>query len=125
MKKEELQFGAFLIKENHILAAGGIPEAVESARFHNPDLMIEVEVENLNELQLALDVNVDRIMLDNFDLDLLVQAVKINNNKTELEASGNVTLKTISDIAKTGVDYISTGAITKDIKALDLSMRFS
>ena len=87
--------------------------------------MIEVEVENLNELQLALDVNVDRIMLDNFDLDLLVQAVKINNNKTELEASGNVTLKTISDIAKTGVDYISTGAITKDIKALDLSMRFS
>ena len=118
-------FDAILIKENHILAAGGIPEAVESARFHNPDLMIEVEVENLNELQLALDVNVDRIMLDNFDLDLLVQAVKINNNKTELEASGNVTLKTISDIAKTGVDYISTGAITKDIKALDLSMRFS
>ena len=118
-------FDAILIKENHILAAGGIPEAVESARFHNPDLMIEVEVENLDELQLALDANVDRIMLDNFDLDSLTQAVKINNHKTELEASGNVTLKTISDIAKTGVDYISTGAITKDIKALDLSMRFS
>ncbi|RDH81564.1 MAG: carboxylating nicotinate-nucleotide diphosphorylase [endosymbiont of Galathealinum brachiosum] len=118
-------FDAILIKENHILAAGGIPEAVEAARFHNPDLMIEVEVENLDELQLALNENVDRIMLDNFDLDSLTQAVKINNHKTELEASGNVTLKTISAIARTGVDYISTGALTKDIKALDLSMRFS
>lgn len=118
-------FDAILIKENHILAAGGIAEAVESARFHGPELMIEVEVENLHELQLALDANVDRIMLDNFDLDLLVQAVKINNKKTELEASGNVTLETIADIAKTGVDYISTGAVTKDVKALDLSMRFS
>jgi len=118
-------FDAILIKENHILAAGGIAEAVEAARFHSPELMIEVEVENLDELQLALDANVDRIMLDNFDLDLLVQAVKINNNKTELEASGNVTLKTIAGIADTGVDYISTGAVTKDVKALDLSMRFS
>lgn len=118
-------FDAILIKENHILAAGGIGEAVEAARFHSPELMIEVEVENLDELQLALDADVDRIMLDNFDLDLLVQAVKINNNKTELEASGNVTLETITDIAKTGVNYISTGAVTKDVKALDLSMRFS
>jgi len=118
-------FDAILIKENHILAAGGIAEAVDAARFHSPELMIEVEVENLHELQLALDANVDRIMLDNFDLDLLVQAVKINNKKTELEASGNVTLETITDIADTGVDYISTGAITKDVKALDLSMRFS
>ena len=118
-------FDAILIKENHILAAGGIAEAVEAARFHSPELMIEVEVENLHELQLALDAKVDRIMLDNFDLDLLVQAVKINNNKTELEASGNVTLKTIAGIADTGVDYISTGAVTKDVKALDLSMRFS
>jgi len=118
-------FDAILIKENHILAAGGIAEAVDAARFHSPELMIEVEVENLEELQLALDANVDRIMLDNFDLDLLVQAVKINNKKTELEASGNVTLETIADIADTGVDYISTGAVTKDVKALDLSMRFS
>jgi len=118
-------FDAILIKENHILAAGGISEAVEAARFHSPELMIEVEVENLDELQLALDSNVDRIMLDNFNLDLLAQAVKINNNKTELEASGNVTLETIAAIAETGVNYISTGAITKDIKALDLSMRFS
>ena len=118
-------FDAILIKENHILAAGGISEAVEAARFHSPELMIEVEVENLHELQLALDSNVDRIMLDNFNLDLLAQAVKINNNQTELEASGNVTLETIAAIAQTGVNYISTGAITKDIKALDLSMRFS
>jgi len=118
-------FDAILIKENHILAAGGITEAVAAARFHSPELMIEVEVENLDELQLALDADVDRVMLDNFDLDLLVKAVKINNKKTELEASGNVTLETIADIAKTGVDYISTGAVTKDVKALDLSMRFS
>ena len=118
-------FDAVLIKENHIIAAGGITEAVESARFHNPGLMVEVEVENLDELQQALDADVDRIMLDNFSLDLLVQAVEINNKKTELEASGNVTLETIADIADTGVDYISTGAITKDVKALDLSMRFS
>lgn len=118
-------FDAILIKENHILAAGSIPEAVEAARFHSPDLMIEVEVENMDELQLAIDANVDRIMLDNFDLAGLRQAVDINQHRIELEASGNVTLKTIRDIAETGVDFISTGAITKDIKALDLSMRFS
>ncbi len=122
-------FDAILIKENHILAAGSIAEAVEAARFHSPELMIEVEVENLDELQLALDENVERVMLDNFDLDLLKQAVKLtlssDNNKTELEASGNVTLQTIRAIAETGVHYISTGALTKDIKALDLSMRFS
>jgi len=118
-------FDAVLIKENHILAAGGISEAVKAARFYSPELMIEVEVENLDELQQALSANVDRIMLDNFDLDLLIQAVKINNKKAQLEASGNVTLKTIRAIAETGVDYISTGELTKDIKALDLSMRFS
>jgi len=118
-------FDAILIKENHILAAGGIAEAVQAARFHSPELMVEVEVENLDELQLALDANVERIMLDNFDLTLLAEAVKITNKKTELEASGNVTLQTIRAIAETGVDYISTGALTKDIKALDLSMRFS
>lgn len=118
-------FDAILIKENHILAAGGIPEAVELARFHNPGIMIEVEVENLDELQLALDADIERIMLDNFDLSSLAQAVKLNNKKTMLEASGNVTLETIKAIAETGVDYISTGALTKDIKAIDLSMRFS
>ncbi len=122
-------FDAILIKENHILAAGGIAEAVLAARFHSPELMVEVEVENLDELQLALGSQVERIMLDNFDLDLLRQAVKITresvNHNTELEASGNVTLQTIRAIAETGVDFISSGALTKDIKALDLSMRFS
>jgi len=118
-------YDAILIKENHILAAGGISEAVQSARFNSPELMVEVEVENLDELQQAIEAKAERIMLDNFDLDLLKQAVKITNKQAELEASGNVTLKTIRAIAETGVDYISTGALTKDVKALDLSMRFS
>ncbi len=118
-------YDAILIKENHILAAGGISAAIEAARFNSPELMIEVEVENLDELQQALDTGVDRIMLDNFDVDLLRRAVEINNKQTELEASGNITLETIRAIAETGVNYISSGAITKDIKALDLSMRFS
>ena len=118
-------YDAILIKENHILAAGGISEAVEAARFNSPDLMIEVEVENIDELQQALEANVNRIMLDNFELDLLSKAVELTNKRAELEASGNVTLKTIRAIAETGVDYISTGAITKDINAIDLSMRFS
>lgn len=118
-------YDAILIKENHILAAGGISNAVSAARFNSPELMIEVEVENLEELQQALDANVERVLLDNFDLDLLKQAVSITNKQTQLEASGNVTLTTIRAIAETGVDYISTGAITKDIKSIDLSMRFS
>ncbi len=118
-------YDAILIKENHILAAGSIKKAVESSRSNYPKLNIEVEVENLNELQQALDAKVERILLDNFDIETLKQAVKISNKITELEASGNVTLKTIQGIAETGVDYISTGAITKDIKAIDLSMRFS
>lgn len=118
-------YDAILIKENHIMAAGGIAKAVEAARFNSPELMIEVEVENLDELQQALEANVNRIMLDNFSLELLREAVAITNKKTELEASGNVTLSSVRAIAETGVDYISTGAITKDISAIDLSMRFS
>ena len=118
-------YDAILIKENHILAAGGIQQAVEAARFNSPELMIEVEVENLDELKQALATNAERIMLDNFDLQLLRQAVKLTNKQAQLEASGNVTLQTIKAIAETGVDFISTGALTKDIKAIDLSMRFS
>lgn len=118
-------YDAILIKENHILAAGGINEAVQAARFNSPELMIEVEVENINELQQALDANVERIMLDNFDLDLMREAVQLTNNKTELEASGNVTLQTIRAIAETGVNFISSGDLTKDIKSIDLSMRFT
>lgn len=118
-------YDAILIKENHIMAAGSIAEAVAAARFHSPELSVEVEVENLHELQQALDAKVERIMLDNFELDLLKQAVELNNKQCELEASGNVNLHTILPIAQSGVDFISIGAITKDIKAIDLSMRFS
>jgi nicotinate-nucleotide pyrophosphorylase (carboxylating) len=118
-------YDAVLIKENHILAAGGIQQAVNAARFNSPELMIEVEVENLDELQQALDADVNRIMLDNFNLQQLAEAVALTAGRTELEASGNVSLETVRAIAETGVDFISTGAITKDIKAIDLSMRFS
>ncbi len=118
-------YDAILIKENHIMAAGSITEAVNAAHFHSPELSVEVEVENLDELQQALDAKVDRIMLDNFDLDSLAEAVKLTKQRCELEASGNVNLDTILAIAQTGVDFISIGAITKDIKAIDLSMRFS
>lgn len=118
-------YDAVLIKENHIYAAGSIADAIESARCNSPDLMVEVEVENMDELQQALDAKPDRIMLDNFDLDTMKEAVRINNGQVELEASGNVTLTTIRSIAETGVDFISTGALTKDVKALDLSMRFT
>ena len=117
-------YDAFLIKENHINACDGIQNTISEARFHNPDLNVEVEVENLDELQQALDAGADRILLDNFDNKMLQQAVKTCNGKTITEASGNITLENIHDVAKTGVDYISTGALTKDIKAIDLSMRF-
>jgi len=117
-------FDAFLIKENHINACDGISNAVKEARFHNPDLNVEVEVENLDELQQALDAGADRVLLDNFDIETLKQAVKTCQGKIITEASGNITLDTVHTVAQTGVDYISTGALTKDIKAIDLSMRF-
>ena len=118
-------YDAILIKENHILAAGSITQAINAARINSPEMPVEVEVENLDELQQALDASAERILLDNFDIASLEKAVKINNHQAQLEASGGVTLENIARIAETGVDYISTGAITKDIKALDLSMRFS
>jgi nicotinate-nucleotide pyrophosphorylase (carboxylating) len=118
-------FDAFLIKENHIKACNGIQNAVAEARFHNPDLKIEVEVENLDELQQAINAGADRVLLDNFDIDTLQQAVAICQGKVLCEASGNITLDNISDVANTGVDYISTGSLTKNIKAIDLSMRFT
>ncbi|MDT8281300.1 MAG: carboxylating nicotinate-nucleotide diphosphorylase [Gammaproteobacteria bacterium] len=117
-------FDAFLIKENHINACDGIQAAVDEARFLNPELEIEVEVENLQELQTAIDAGANRVLLDNFDIDLIEQAVKLCAGKVICEASGNITLDNINAIAKTGVDFISTGALTKDIKAIDLSMRF-
>ena len=117
-------FDAYLIKENHINACGGIKNAIEEARFHNPDLKAEVEVENMDELQQAIDAGADRVLLDNFDITNLKQAVDTCRGKIITEASGNITIDNINDVAKTGVDFISTGALTKDIKAIDLSMRF-
>jgi len=117
-------FDAILIKENHIEAAGSIASAVEEARFNSPDLTIEVEVENMDELQQALDAGVDRIMLDNFAPDQIKKAIEITDSRAELEASGGITLNNIREYAETGVDYISIGALTKDINSIDLSMRF-
>lgn len=113
-----------LIKENHICAAGSIHAAVTTARRLSPEIPVEVEVENLHQLQEALDAKVDRILLDNMDIATLQQAVQLTNKKIPLEASGGVTQKTVRDIAQTGVDYISIGSITKHIRAIDLSMRF-
>ena len=118
-------YDAILIKENHILGAGGIAEAVAAARFNSPELPVEVEVENLDELRQAMDANVERVLLDNFSLEQLAEAVALNNKQLQLEASGNVTLENIRAIGETGVDFISTGALTKNIQAIDLSMRFS
>ena len=117
-------YDAFLIKENHIMAAGGIAEAVQQAHQIAPNKPVEVEVESLNELDIALNAHADIIMLDNFSLDDLKTAVERTQGQAKLEASGNVTIETLRDIALTGVDYISTGAITKHIQAVDLSMRF-
>jgi nicotinate-nucleotide pyrophosphorylase (carboxylating) len=122
-------FDAILVKENHIIAAGSITAAVAHARKLASTRMVEVEVENLNELQQALATDIDRILLDNFTRADMIQAVKINRErggkKIELEASGNLTLQTLRSVAETGVDYISIGALTKHIDAVDLSMRFA
>lgn len=118
-------YDAFLIKENHIAASGGIANAVSAARRLAPDKPVEVEVETVEQLREAIDAGAERVMLDNFDLDALRDAVALTAGRCELEASGNVTLDTLSAIAATGVDFISIGALTKDVQALDLSMRFS
>ncbi len=116
-------FDAYLIKENHIMAAGSIAAAIAQAQQNAPGHMVEVEVESLTELSEAIDAGANRIMLDNFDLVQMREAVAINQGRAELEASGGVNHETIRAIAETGVDYISVGAITKDIRAIDLSMR--
>lgn len=112
-----------LIKENHIVSCGSLTNAVKQALHDYPDLPIEVEVESLAELQEALDAGAPRILLDNFTHDDIQRAVAITNGKAELEISGNVTLENIGELAQTGVDYISCGAITKHVRALDLSLR--
>jgi nicotinate-nucleotide pyrophosphorylase (carboxylating) len=116
-------YDGILIKENHIMAAGSIANAVASARTASATVAVEVEVEDIDEVRQALAAEADILLLDNFTLEQLEQAVELNNGVAKLEASGNVNLSTIRDIAKTGVDFISVGALTKNVQAVDLSMR--
>ncbi|HBE9079823.1 MULTISPECIES: carboxylating nicotinate-nucleotide diphosphorylase [Serratia] len=116
---------AFLIKENHIIASGSIKNAVEKAFWLHADVPVEVEVESLDELQQALDAGADIVMLDNFSVEMMRDAVALAQGRTQLEVSGNVTDQTLREFAETGVDYISVGALTKHVTALDLSMRFN
>ncbi|KGP62910.1 nicotinate-nucleotide pyrophosphorylase [Legionella norrlandica] len=116
-------YDAFLIKENHIKACGSVARAIGLARKTDKHLLVEIEVETLEELQEALHAYPDRILLDNFTEDMLVQAVRMNQSKhCELEASGGITIDNIAAVAQTGVDFISVGSITKSIKAIDLSL---
>jgi nicotinate-nucleotide pyrophosphorylase (carboxylating) len=121
-------FDAFLIKENHIAACGGIEKSIQAARKNHPNITIEVEVESIDELNQALIAGSDIIMLDNFSHEMIEQAViataEISQGKTKLEVSGNMTIETLKSYAKAGVDFISVGALTKHINAIDLSMRF-
>lgn len=117
-------YDGVLIKENHILAAGSIESAINSARKIT-DVPIEVEVESLAEYHLAVAAKPDRIMLDNFSVEDMKMVVSLNQSPIELEASGDITLDNIREIAETGVDFISIGALTKHIKAIDLSMRIT
>jgi nicotinate-nucleotide pyrophosphorylase (carboxylating) len=116
-------YDGILIKENHILACGSIEKAVHAAKALGVNVPIEVEVENLDELRQALAAGAERILLDNFTLSMMREAVTITAGRAKLEVSGNVTLDTIREIAETGVDYISVGALTKNVRAVDLSMR--
>lgn len=119
-------YDGVLIKENHIAAAGSIAKAIAQARLHTPDkIPVEVEVENLTEVHEALNAGADILLLDNMEPKSLREAVALNHGKAKLEASGGVSLETIREIAETGVDYISVGELTKHLRALDLSMRFT
>lgn len=118
-------FDAILVKENHIAAAGSIANAVAESRRLDSKLLLEVEVENLTQLREALDARVDRVLLDNFSLEQMREAVQITSGRTELEASGNLSLETLRAVAETGVDFISVGGLTKHVRAVDLSMRFA
>jgi len=117
-------YDMILIKENHIMAAGSISNAVSQAKQLHPDIRIEVETENMDEFREASKAGADIIMLDNFDLKTMREAVIENKGNVILEASGGVNIETVRLIAETGVDFISVGQITKDIYAVDLSMRF-
>ncbi len=122
-------FDAILIKENHIASAGGIKPAIDAARRLHASMPVEIEVESLQEMHGALSASAERLLLDNFSLEMLERAVTINrdegNPPAELEASGGMTLDEIAAVAASGVDYISVGALTKNVRAIDLSMRFA
>lgn len=117
-------FDAFLIKENHIAACGGIAQAVATAKNNHSDKTVEVEVESMDELQQALDAGADIIMLDNFTPPMIEEAVAATRGKAKLEVSGNMTIEILREYTKAGVDFISSGALTKHVQAIDLSMRF-
>lgn len=117
-------YDGILIKENHIAAAGSISKAVRNARTANPDVMIEVEVENDEQMHQALGAGADRLLLDNYGLAAMATAVQVVAGRAELEASGGVTLENLRETALTGVDFISIGSLTKNIHAIDLSMMF-
>ncbi len=118
-------FDAYLIKENHIAACGSVTAAVQTAHKLNPGRRVEVEVETLAELEEALAANADIVMLDNFSLELLREAVRQNRGRAKLEASGGFTRDTLVAVAETGVDYISVGSLTKHVSAIDFSMLFN
>jgi len=115
-------FDAFLIKENHIAACGGIDTAVSKAKALYPNKSVEIEVQNLNELELAISAEADIVMLDNFECSNILKAVKLNGGRLKLEASGGIEADILVSIAETGVDYISLGALTKNCQAIDLSL---
>ena len=117
-------FDAFLIKENHIAACGGIDKAVAQAKQNHSTKPVEVEVESLNELEQAINAGADIIMLDNFSVEQIKQAVVTTNKRAKLEVSGNMTLETLKTYSQAGVDFISSGALTKNLQSIDLSMRF-
>ncbi|MDY0135649.1 MAG: carboxylating nicotinate-nucleotide diphosphorylase [Thiomicrospira sp.] len=118
-------YDAILIKENHIIACGGLQAAVMRAKSLHPGITVEVETESLDEVTQALAAGADIIMLDNFSLTQIKQAVQLVNGRAKLEVSGNIELTKLSELADTGVDFVSSGAITKHIQAIDLSMRFN
>ena len=117
-------YDAYLVKENHLAACGGIAEAAARARQLHADKLLEIEVENLDQLQQAIDAGVDRVLLDNFTLEDLRRAVELNRRRVELEASGNIDVGNLREVAETGVDYVSIGALTKHLRAIDFSLRY-
>lgn len=118
-------YDAYLIKENHIIACGSIGDAITRARSRHPELKVEIEVENIDELEQAIHHRADSALLDNFCVEQIKQAVELSRNKIKLEVSGNINMDNIHHYAMLGVDYISVGALTKNVNAVDFSMLFS